>query len=104
MVKMSLAWPLGMLQPLAQSPMPIGGAAIRFLTPSPGRVLEINGVEILRGSADIQVELKIRVDDQIKEIQRSEDRVGYVLTRGDDAQSAATLCEKLKEQISIVVK
>jgi hypothetical protein len=35
----------GVVEPMTTSPEPRGGAAVRFLTPEPGRVVEVNGVD-----------------------------------------------------------
>lgn len=70
------------------------GAAIRYLTPSPGRVESISGIDEARAGAGIKmVRLDVGPGDFVPEITSSLARVGHVITEGHDAQAAILSAE-----------
>ncbi|GAA3429996.1 ATP-grasp domain-containing protein [Streptosporangium sandarakinum] len=93
---------LGLVEPLTRSPLPRAGAAIRFLTPPPGRVTEVTGVEdVLADPALVELEISVRPGDEVPPLTWSEERVGHVLARGETAEQAAAACERLAAMVAI---
>lgn len=93
---------LGLIEPLQQSPRPVAGAAIRFLTPSPGRVTAITGVEeIVDDPALVELDISVKPGADVPSLAWNEDRVGHVLARGKTADEAIANCERLMSAIRI---
>ncbi|GAB1823623.1 ATP-grasp domain-containing protein [Herbidospora sp. RD11066] len=93
---------LDVLPPLTGSPDAQSGAAIRFLTPAPGRVVEITGLDEVRADpAFVDVHLKVGPGDEVPPLVWNEDKVGYVITRGATAAEAIANGERLAAAIHI---
>ncbi|MEC3974232.1 ATP-grasp domain-containing protein [Amycolatopsis sp. H20-H5] len=93
---------LGLLEPLTRSPEAVAGAAIRFLTPPPGRVLEVTGVETVRADpAFVDLEISVGPGDEVPPLTWSEDRVGHVIARGETADEAIAHGERLAALLNI---
>ncbi|MFI0982528.1 ATP-grasp domain-containing protein [Streptomyces sp. NPDC021093] len=101
LVALTVGCPLGLLPAPADRPLAAGGAAIRFLTPAPGRVRHIRTPDTDGRTAVI--ELDVGVGDVIAPVRQSPDRAGYVLANGTDAADAARRCEHLARQVLIDV-
>ena len=81
------------------------GSAIRFITPTPGTVMQIDGVEHARTMTDVkEVQLSVAEGCEVKEIESSLDRSGYVITQSADALSAIEQCESALNSIKITTK
>lgn len=93
---------LGVLEPLTASPEPRGGAAIRFLTPEPGRVVEITGLDAVRADpAFVDVHLDVGPGDQVPPLVWNEDKVGYVIARGATAAEAIENGKRLSGMVHV---
>ncbi|WP_218009254.1 ATP-grasp domain-containing protein [Herbidospora cretacea] len=93
---------LGVLEPLTASPEPRGGAAIRFLTPEPGRVVEITGLDAVRADpAFVDVHLDVGPGDQVPPLVWNEDKVGYVIARGASAAEAIENGKRLAGMVHV---
>lgn len=93
---------LGLVEPLSRSPLPQAGAAIRFLTPSPGTVIEVTGAdEVLADPALVELEISVQPGDEVPLLTWSEERVGHVLARGETAEEAIATCERLAAAVRI---
>ncbi|MEV0586299.1 ATP-grasp domain-containing protein [Nonomuraea sp. NPDC050310] len=93
---------LGLLEPLPASPRPVGGAAIRFLTPPPGTVLSITGEDAVRADpALVELELSVGPGDVVPPLTWSEDRIGHILARGATPEDAIAACTRLAALIHI---
>lgn len=93
---------LGLIEPLACSPEPRAGAAIRFLTPPPGKVVDVTGADAVRADpALVELEISVRPGDVVPPLTWSEERVGHVLARGATAEEAVATCERLAAMIRI---
>lgn len=93
---------LGMIEPLSRSPLPQAGAAIRFLTPPPGKVTEVTGVDAVRADpALVELEISVRPGDEVSPLTWSDERVGYVLARGETVEEAVADCDRLAAAIRI---
>ena len=102
MDRYALGIPFGLVEPLAESPKAAGGAAIRFLTPPPGRVVEVLGADAIAGDpALVELQITVSPGDTVPELTWSEDRVGHVITRGETADDAAAHCERLLAAVRI---
>lgn len=99
LVRATVAVPLGLQPPPVARPAH-GGAAIRFLAPSPGVVRDI-AVPAVPEHAE--VELAIAIGDRIAPVRRSTDRSGYVLCSGIDRDAAIAEARRLADAIRIDV-
>jgi cysteine synthase len=78
------------------------GAAIRYLTASPGRVTAVSGEEIARRMPGVQeVVVKVRAGDVVRSAQRNGDRLGHVLTTGEDAYVASRRADSAIHEIEV---
>jgi amino acid adenylation domain-containing protein len=92
----------GLIEPLQQSPGRLAGAAIRFLAPPPGRVIEVTGAEIVTADpALVELQISVKPGDEVPPLTWSEDRVGHVIARGETAYEAIANCERLLTAIRI---
>ncbi|WP_433236118.1 ATP-grasp domain-containing protein [Streptosporangium sp. CA-135522] len=93
---------LGMVEPLRRSPRPRAGAAIRFLTPPPGRVVEVTGADTVTADpALVELEISVKPGDEVSPLTWSEDRVGHIMARGETADEAIAHCERLLAAVRI---
>ena len=90
-------------RPLAPATwQPRRGAAIRYLTPQPGRVIAIQGWDEVAGDPDCRLsELTLHPGDQVKRVRASRDRSGFVLATGETAEAAAQTAARLCSRVSI---
>lgn len=98
----ALGIPFGLVEPLPESPKATGGAAIRFLTPAPGRVAEVLGADAIADDpALVELEIAVAPDGTVPELTWSEDRVGHVIARGETPDDAIAHCERLLAAVRI---
>lgn len=102
MERYALGSPFALIEPLQQSPGASAGAAIRFLTPPPGRVIEVTGVEtVTTDPAFVDLEITVEPGAEVPPLTWSEDRVGHVIARGETADEAIANCERLLAAVRI---
>ena len=102
MERYTLAAGFGVLEPLATSPESRGGAAIRFLTPAPGRVVEVTGIDAVRADpAYVDLRLKVEPGDVVPPLTWNEDKVGHVIARGATAAEAIAHGKRLAAAIHV---
>ncbi len=78
------------------------GAAVRFLTPEPGFVRSISGVDEVRsrpGVVDVSVD--VPVGGEVLAMRSSRDRVGHVVTEGRTADDAGRLADRAVSSVHI---
>ncbi|MCR5292825.1 MAG: ATP-grasp domain-containing protein [Eubacterium sp.] len=81
------------------------GSAIRYFKNDVGVITGINGVDEAGNSEGIvNVTIVHDVGETAKEIRSSNDRVGFVIAEGNDADDAETKCEKALSCISVGIK
>ncbi|MFC9327593.1 pyridoxal-phosphate dependent enzyme [Kitasatospora sp. NPDC057015] len=81
---------------------PVGGAAIRYLTATPGRVVSVGGAERAAALPGVlEVVVKPKPGDLLGELRRNGDRSGHVLVVAETAQLAARTAEAAANEISI---
>lgn len=102
MERYALAAGLGILAPPAAPPEPRGGAAVRFLTPEPGRVVEVTGADEVRADpACVELRLGVRPGAVVPPLSWNEDKAGHVLTRGATAAEAVAHARRLAAAVGI---
>ncbi|WP_051967558.1 ATP-grasp domain-containing protein [Kitasatospora mediocidica] len=85
--------------------VPSRGAAIRFLTPTPGRLLAIEGwEEVLAHPAVLYAELAVAVGDVIHPYESVEHRVATIAVGADTAIEARDLLDKLEASVRFVTE
>lgn len=102
MERYALGARFGAVEPLTTSPDPLSGAAIRFLTPEPGRVVEVTGVDVVRTDpAFVDFQLAVEPGDEVPLLTWNEDKVGHVITRGATAAEAIAHGRRLAAAIHV---
>ncbi|GAB2581536.1 ATP-grasp domain-containing protein [Streptomyces capparidis] len=92
----------GVVEPLTASPEPRGGAAVRFLTPEPGRVVEVTGLDAVRADpAFVDLRLRVGPGDEVPPLAWNEDKVGHVIARGATAAEAVANGRRLAAAIHV---
>lgn len=98
----ALAAGFGPLEPLTTSPEPRGGAAIRFLTPKPGRVVSVTGVDAVRADpAFVDLQLTVGPGDDVPPLTWNEDKVGHLIVRGATAAEAIAHGRRLAAAVHV---
>jgi hypothetical protein len=101
----ALGWPFRLVDELPDRPSPLRGAATRFLERMPGTVTGITGVDMVRDHPDVvAVDLPVAVGDVVSPLTDNWSRLGQVVTTGQDTETAIATCERLAEQIDILVE
>lgn len=102
MERYTLGTRFGKVEPLIASPEPQGGAALQALTPEPGRVVEVTGVDAVRADpAFVDLHVKVKPGDVVSPLTWNEDIGGYVIARGADATEAIAHSKRLAEAIHV---
>lgn len=102
MDRYAIGGPLGVVEPLRERPRPLAGAAVRFLTPPAGRVVEVTGTDEVAGDpALVELEVSVGPGAEVPPLTWSEDRVGLVVARGATAAEAVEHCERLAAAVRI---
>ncbi|HWM05402.1 MAG TPA: ATP-grasp domain-containing protein [Actinophytocola sp.] len=102
MERYALGARFGVVQPLAASPEPRGGAAVRVLTPAPGRVVAVTGVDAVRADpACVDLRLEVGPGDDVPPLTWNEDKVGHVIARGATAIEAIAHSRRLAAAIHV---
>ncbi|MFE9255792.1 ATP-grasp domain-containing protein [Streptomyces sp. NPDC006879] len=92
----ALAWPFGLVEPLAGRPEPVAAGCARGLTAAPGKVVSVEGVEELRAHpAVLAVDLAARAGSRVRPMQDNWDRLGLLAVTASDTDKAVLLCEEL---------
>jgi biotin carboxylase len=78
------------------------GACIRYLTPQPGKVDQIDGVARAKSLPGIKiVEVAVGLGELVPEMNSSLARVGHVIAEGTSAEAAIEAAENARDTISI---
>jgi biotin carboxylase len=84
----------------AFEPSDMNGVTYRFLTPSPGRVVRIDGVEEVRSwDGILGCRLWCEVGDTIEKVRTGVDRSGSIIAHGETRSAAYELAERAEERI-----
>ena len=102
MERYALGARFGLVEPLTGSPEPRGGAAIRVITPEPGRVVEVTGVDAVRADpAYVDLQLALEPGAEVPPLTWNEDKVGHVIARGATAAEAIAHSQRLAAAIHV---
>ena len=92
----------GLVEPLTMSPEAKGGAAVRFLTPEPGRVVAVAGLDAVRADpAFVDLRLDVEPGAVVPPLTWNEDKVGHVVARGATAAEAKAHGRRLAAAIHV---
>ena len=81
---------------------PPHGACIRYLTPQPGTVIGLEGVDEARATPGVKiVELSIGLGDRVPALMSSSARVGHIIAEGVTSQAAIAAAERARDLIRI---
>ncbi len=81
------------------------GSAIRYFDQQAGVVTAINGIEEAKSITGVQqVSIVHGVGETVTEIDSSTARMGFVIARGDDADEAEGICERVKDEIMVTIE
>jgi biotin carboxylase len=79
------------------------GAAIRYLTPNPGKVVALQGLEAARRMPGVEIlEVPVKPGDTVPPLTSSLTRVGHVIAEGRDAAEAVARAEAARDAVEIV--
>jgi hypothetical protein len=78
-------------------------SAIRYFSPTPGKLKEIRGLEILKDPHVMRYEILVKPGDQIPEPRSSWDRIGYFIVKADESKQAEELCDKILKEVQFIV-
>jgi biotin carboxylase len=99
---LAFAWPFGLTEVIDQPLPAMAGAAIRFFTPQPGIVKEISGLDEIQGREEVvEFDLNIKAGSIVSAVRKSQDRSGYLLTKGVNVQEAISTCDQLLQKVQI---
>ncbi len=103
LTRYSLAWPFGLVEPLAERPKPVAAGCVRGVTTRPGRVAEIGGVAELRAHPSVLAfDLAARPGSVIRQMEDNWDRLGLLAVTAPDTDAAVRLCEQLIDTVLTV--
>ena len=95
----ALGWPFGLVDELTARPTASGGACVRFLRGTPGRIASIDGVEQLNARPDVlAAEVDFEVGDLVGPLRDDFDRLGLIAVTAPDSDAAVRLCDDLVER------
>ena len=77
------------------------GVAIRYFTPKPGKIVSIEGTEVLKEPSVYDAEIYLGVGDMVPEVKSSLDRTGHVIVTAATAQEAINKAEEIIREVRI---
>jgi hypothetical protein len=90
------------LAPTQFVPLEKKGADYRFLILPPGKLAEITISDELRSHPNIlDVDLTLQPGDEVRQLQTTSERAGFVVTKTIDRQSAVDVADWACRQISV---
>lgn len=89
-------------EPHHREPLYFKGATYHFLTPRPGIILSISGVqEVAQWDNVLDVDVLLQPGDEVRNVQTGGDRSGYIITGGENQAMAYTLALQAENHIRI---
>jgi biotin carboxylase len=105
MDNVALAWPQGLMAPLAGVPEARCAAATRFFVAPPGEVVAIEGIEEARRHPGVvALDMAVAVGDTVRPLRTSWDRCGQIVVTAPDTAQATALADQLAGRIKIVTR
>lgn len=81
---------------------PVRGAAIRFLTGEPGRVVAVGGLDVAARLPGVREAVAyVRAGDTVGPLRRNEDRIGHAVAVADEPYVAARIAEIAVGQMAV---
>lgn len=80
------------------------GVAIRYFTPAPGVVREIDGEEVLERPDVYDSDIYVKPGDVVREVTSSLDRSGHVIVTADTPKQAVELAEHIVAAVKIITE
>lgn len=77
------------------------GVCIRYFTPKPGKIVSIEGTEVLKEPCVYDAEIYHHVGDMVPEVKSSLDRTGHVIVTAQTVQEAINKAEKIIHDVKI---
>jgi biotin carboxylase len=78
------------------------GCVYRFLTPSPGRIRAVSGIEQVKTWPNIlDGEMLLKAGDEIRPVKTGGDRAGFLIAAGETRQEAIDLADRAERAITI---
>lgn len=77
------------------------GVAIRYFTPKPGKVVSIEGTDVLNRADVYDAEIYVKSGDEVREVKSSLDRSGHVIVTAPTAFEAINNAEKIIKEVKI---
>lgn len=90
------------IAPNLQPTEPKHGVCIRYFTPKPGRLVRIDGAEVLRNAYVYDAEIYHKVGDMIPEVKSSLDRSGHVIVTAPTVIEAIKRADELINEVRIL--
>jgi biotin carboxylase len=101
----TLAWSLGLSIEPQHSTLLSHGSAIRYFTPTPGRLLSISGLDRAKEDPRVtRISFSLRPGDVVAKLNESSDRPGYVIAKGESSRAAMAACDSAISDISIATE
>ena len=88
------------LAPIAEAQ----GVAIRYFTPTPGKVITINNIDILERPEVYDAEIYVEPGDEVGEVKSSLDRSGHVIVTAPTPNEAISIAEELVSSVEIITE
>lgn len=87
-------------RPHRLTPLYTKGCVYRFITPPPGTISRIGGLEEVKAWKNIlDCELMVTVGDQVREVEKGSDRAGFIIAGGETRQEAIELADTAESHI-----
>jgi hypothetical protein len=87
-------------QPHRLTPLYTKGCIYRFITPAPGTINRISGLEEVKAWKNIlDCELLVGVGDRVRKVEMGGDRAGFIIAGGETRQEAIELADKAEQHI-----
>jgi biotin carboxylase len=84
------------------APSLVRGAAVRYVSHSPGRVMEVSGLQAALSQPGVEIaDVYVRAGDEIGSIRSSLDRIGHVIATGENAAEAVQRAENAARFIRV---
>ncbi len=100
--ELAMAWPHGLVEPIAARPAATGAAASWLVVAEPGEIVDIGGLDgVQNDPSTLAVDLPIAVGDVVRELNGEWDGLGHVAVRATDADTAVELCRAKVADIKI---
>jgi len=99
----TVAWPLGLMEPILDRPAARGGAAVRFFEAAQGTLLRVEGAEEARAMGEVaEFHVNFKPGNYLDTVRHSLDRPGYVTVFAEDVRKAVAVAEDSARTIRFV--